>query len=45
MRAESLAESKGPAASRMPAVNAKIDALRKARLAATPTLPVEWKDV
>jgi hypothetical protein len=28
----------------MPAVSAKIEELRKARLAASPALPVEWKD-
>jgi tetratricopeptide (TPR) repeat protein len=45
LKAWAAAEPKGPAAGRMPAVNAKIDELRKARLAATPPLPVEWKDI
>ena len=45
LQAWAVAEPKGPATARMPAVKGKIDELRKARLAASPALPVEWKDV
>ena len=45
LKAWAAAEPKGPAAARMAAVAAKVEELRKARLAATPKpLPVEWKD-
>ena len=45
LNAWATAEPKGPATARMPAVNGKIDELRKARLAASPALPIEWKDI
>lgn len=44
LKAWAAAEPKGPASGRMPAVSAKIEELRKARSAASPPLPVEWKD-
>jgi tetratricopeptide (TPR) repeat protein len=44
LKAWAAADPKGSAAGRMPAVSAKIEELRKARLAASPALPVEWKD-
>jgi serine/threonine protein kinase len=45
LKAWAAADPKGPAAGKMPAVNAKIEELRKTRLATTPPLPVEWKDI
>ena len=37
-------DPKAPVAGRMPAVTAKIDQLKQARLAANPPLPIDWKD-